>query len=475
MQRILVVEDEPDLRKVLATLLRRGGYTVDLAENGKAGSEKLGHEIYDLVITDLKLPGASGLEVLRASKSLYPETPVIIITAYSTDEAAEEARRLGAFNYILKPFDTDKILADIAIALDWRRLGSLMSAMEGRYGFDRLLARSPKMKEIMEVVAQVAPTQSTVLVTGESGTGKELIARAIHHNSPRREHPFISINCGALPDELLESELFGHTKGSFTGAVANKKGFFEVADGGTIFLDEIGDTSPAMQIKLLRALQEKVIRRVGGTEEIAVDSRVITATNRDLEMLVREKKFREDLFYRINVIPLRLPPLRERKEDISHLAYHFFDRYKKEMGKRISAISEEAMAALTSYDWPGNIRELQNVIERAVALESSDTVRAVSLPLEIRNRQDVARRMVSDLGEEGIDLEAMLEQIREHYMREALARRGGVQSQAARLLGMTFRSFRYFARKYQMVERYGAAEVAAAAGGAPAGGDAGED
>jgi len=464
MQRILVVEDEPDLRKVLATLLKRGGYRVDLAETGTEGCERLGSEIYDLVITDLKLPGADGLEVLRVSKSLYPGTPVIIITAYSTDEAAERARGLGAFNYILKPFDTDKILADVGIALEWKRLGSLMSAMEGRYGLDRLVARSHQMKQIMEVIAQVAPTSSTVLLTGESGTGKEVLAGAIHNASPRRGHPFVSINCGALPDELLESELFGHTKGSFTGAVANKKGFFEVADGGTIFLDEIGDTSQAMQIKLLRALQEKVIRRVGGTEEIAVDVRVITATNRDLEALVREKRFREDLFYRINVIPVRLPPLRERKDDISHLAYHFFDRYKREMGKRISSISDAAMTALTSYEWPGNIRELQNVIERAVALESSDTIRIDSLPLEIRQRR-AAPQVTLELGEDGIDLESMLEEIRERYMREALERRGGVQSQAARLLGMSFRSFRYFAKKYDIVERNGAVMVATAGGG----------
>ncbi|HKY32520.1 MAG TPA: sigma-54 dependent transcriptional regulator [Candidatus Polarisedimenticolia bacterium] len=467
MQRILVVEDEPDLRKVLATLLKRAGYAVDLAGSGTLGCERLRQEVYDVVITDLKLPGADGIEVLRTSKELYPDTPVIIITAYSTDEAAEEARRLGAFNYILKPFDTDKILADVGIALGWKRLGSLMSAREGRQGAERLVARSACMKEIMEVVAQVAPTGSTVLVTGESGTGKELIARAIHQNSTRAGHPFISINCGALPDELLESELFGHTRGSFTGAVATKKGFFEVADGGTIFLDEIGDTSPAMQIKLLRALQEKTIRRVGGTEEIAVDVRVITATNRDLEGLVRSKAFREDLFYRINVIPLRLPPLRERKEDIPHLAYHFFDRYKLEMGKRISSLSDDVMAALTSYDWPGNIRELQNVIERAVALEGTDVIREASLPLEIRGRRSLSSALTPGLTDEGIDLEGMLEEIRERYMREALGRRGGIQSQAARLLGMSFRSFRYFARKYNLVDR-GAAVEAAAVGGAGA-------
>ncbi|HZI93129.1 MAG TPA: sigma-54 dependent transcriptional regulator [Patescibacteria group bacterium] len=465
MQRILVVEDEPDLRKVLATLLKRGGYAVDLAESGGVALDRIGREVYDLVVTDLKLPGADGIEVLRASKAADPDTPVIIITAYSTDEAAEEARKLGAFNYILKPFDTDKIMADVAIALGWKRLGSLMSVMEGKFGFDRLVTRSEKMKGVMEVVAQVAATSSTVLLTGESGTGKELIARAIHYNSQRKSSPFTSINCGALPDELLESELFGHTKGSFTGAVATKKGFFEVADGGTIFLDEIGDTSPSMQIKLLRSLQERVIRRVGGSEEIAVDVRVVAATNRDLEAMVRDKTFREDLFYRINVIPVKLPPLRDRKEDIPHLAYHFFDRYKLEMGKKISSISDEAMAVLTSYDWPGNIRELQNLLERAVALERSDMIRVESLPLELRGRQNVAREMISDLGEEGIDLERMLEQIREHYMREALTRRGGIQSQAARLLGMSFRSFRYFARKYTMVERNGAAEVAAASGG----------
>jgi two-component system response regulator PilR (NtrC family) len=466
LQRILVVEDEPDLRKVLATLLRREGYTVDLAETGPAACDRLGREIYDLVITDLKLPGADGIEVLRTSKGAYPETPVIIITAYSTDEAAEEARHLGAFNYILKPFDTDKILADIAIALGWKRLGSLMSALEGRYGFDRLVARSEKMREIMELVAQVAPTASTVLLSGESGTGKELIARAIHHNSPRRDHAFVSINCGALPDDLLESELFGHTRGSFTGAVANKKGLFEVADGGTILLDEIGDMSPTMQIKLLRALQERVIRRVGGIEEIEVDVRVIAATNRDLEAMVREKTFREDLFYRVNVIPVRLPPLRDRKDDIPHLAYHFFDRYKVEMGKKLSSISEDAMAALTSYDWPGNIRELQNLIERAVALENSDIIRLDSLPLELRSRQIAVAPLGLDLGENGLDLETMLEQLRERYMREALDRRGGIQSQAARLLGMSFRSFRYFAKKYNLVDRNGTAEVAAAAAGA---------
>ena len=458
MQRILVVEDEPDLRKVLSSLLKREGYRVDAAESGTRAVEMLGKEVYDLVITDVRLPGPSGIEVLRTSRELYPDSPVIVITAFASDEAAEQARKLGAFNFITKPFDNDKIVADVGIALGWKRLGSLMASLTGKYRFDQLVARSEKMKAIMETVAQVAPTTSTVLVAGESGTGKELIARAIHYNSPRHENAFVSINCGALPDELLESELFGHTKGSFTGAVASKKGFFEVADGGTIFLDEIGDTSPAMQIKLLRALQEKTIRRVGGTEEIAVDVRVVTATNQDLEALVREKRFREDLFYRINVIPIKLPPLRDRKEDITHLAWHFFDRYKLEMGKKLSGISDEAMAVLNAYAWPGNIRELQNVIERAVALEASDVVRADGLPMEIRAGRASSKESLLGLlalEDEGIDLETVLEQVRAHYMREALSKRGGVQIQAARLLGMSFRSFRYFAKKYGLVARNG--------------------
>jgi len=457
VQRILVVEDEPDLRKVLVSLLKREGYRVDAAENGTRAVEMLGKEIYDLVITDVRLPGASGIDVLRAARENVPDIPVIVVTAFASDETAEQARKLGAFNFITKPFDNDKIVADVAIALGWRRLWSMMASLAGKYRFDQLIARSEKMKTIMETVAQVAPTTSTVLLTGESGTGKELIARAIHYNSPRRDGAFVSINCGALPDELLESELFGHTKGSFTGAIASKKGFFEVADGGTIFLDEIGDTSPAMQIKLLRSLQEKTIRRVGGSEEIAVDVRVVTATNQDLESMVREKRFREDLYYRINVIPIKLPPLRDRPEDIPHLAFHFFDRYKQEMGKKVSGISDDAMAILGAYHWPGNIRELQNVIERAVALESSDVVKAESLPLEIRAGRSAAQENILglDLKDEGIDLETLLEEVRGHYMREALRKRGGVQIQAARLLGMSFRSFRYFAKKYGLVARNG--------------------
>jgi two-component system response regulator PilR (NtrC family) len=458
LDRILVVEDEPDLRKVLASILEREGHRVDLADSGTVAKEMLGREIYDLIITDVRLPGASGIEVMRTAREVSPDSPVIVITAFASDETAEEARKLGAFNFITKPFDNEKIVADVKIALGWRRLGNLMASLTGKYRFDQLVARSAKMKSIMETVAAIAPTNSTVLLTGESGTGKELIARAIHHNSMRKGGQFVSINCGALPDELLESELFGHVRGSFTGAVASKKGFFEVADGGTIFLDEIGDTSPAMQIKLLRALQEKVIRRVGGTDEIHVDARVLAATNQNLEELVKARTFREDLFYRINVIPISLPPLRDRPEDVPHLAFHFFDRYKQEMGKKLSGISDEAIEILAGYHWPGNIRELQNLIERAVALEPTETIQVQSLPIEVRASGSSPSNLLAgspDLSDDGIDLEALLEQIREHYMREALKRRSGVQIQAAKLLSMSFRSFRYFAKKYNLISRSG--------------------
>jgi len=444
LERILVVEDEPDLRKVLASLLKREGYRVDLAESGTKAMEMLNREVYDLLITDVRLPGPSGIEVLRATRELYPDAPVIIITAFASDEVAEEARRHGAFNYITKPFDNEKIVADVGIALGWKRLGNLMASVAGKYRFDQLVARSEKMKTIMETVAQVAATSSTVLLTGESGTGKELIARAIHHNSARRDRPFVSINCGALPDELLESELFGHTKGSFTGAIAHKKGFFEVADGGTIFLDEIGDTSPAMQIKLLRSLQEKTIRRVGGTEEIAVDVRVVAATNQDLESLVKEKRFREDLFYRINVIPIKLPPLRDRPEDIPHLAYHFFDRYKQEMGKKLSGISDEAMAALSAYHWPGNIRELQNVIERCFALAPSADITLASLSHVVREPRASAEPSL-DFGSEVPSLETMERLL----MAAALRQATGNKNQAARILGIDRQ------RLYRKLQRYG--------------------
>ncbi len=446
MQRILVVEDEADLRKVLATLLGRGGYTVDLVEDGIQACDKLGREIYDLIITDLRLPGADGMQVLRASKTADPDLPVIIITAYSTDEAAEEARRLGAFNYILKPFDTDKILADVSIALGWKRLGSLVSTMEGKQGLDRIVGRSEKMKGILELVGQVAPTGSTVLITGESGTGKELIARAIHFNSSRRDNPFVAVNCGAIPPNLLESELFGHVRGSFTDAIRDKKGLFEQAHTGTLFLDEIGELPLALQVKLLRALQDQEIRKVGANQAIKVDVRILAATVKDVAREVRENRFREDLYYRLNVLAVHLPPLRERPGDIPILIDHFFEKHCAKHGLRKPALSKSAQRMLIDYRWPGNVRELENVIERTVIL-SGETVSPSDLPpalLEPTNRVD----SVGALGENALSLKHRVRALEEVLIRQALEVSQRNRTHAAKLLDISHRTLLYKMTEY---------------------------
>src|SRR5437867_1478051 len=415
MQKILIVDDEKSMRDLLTLMLRREGYRVVSAESAEKAGELVEREAYDLVISDISMPGVSGIDLLRRARESGLDTPVILITAFGSKETAIEALKLGAFDYFEKPFNIEDAKNRVRNALDRARLveenAFLRRELKGKY---RLDGRSPRMREILDLLPRIAATGSTVLITGESGTGKEQVARAVHYNSPRREGQFVSINCGALPDELLESELFGHVKGSFTGASANKKGLFEVADGGTIFLDEIGETSPAMQVKLLRVLQERRIRRVGATSEIEVDARVITATNQDLEALVAAKRFREDLFYRINVIPIHLPPLRERREDIEQLAGHFLENYCRIIGKKIETFAPETLEALRTYDWPGNIRELENVVERAVALESSSRIEPDSLPLEVRTRRGAARE--ATVPEEGFDVEVHLESLRRSYM-----------------------------------------------------------
>jgi two-component system response regulator PilR (NtrC family) len=388
------------------------------------------------------------------------------MTAYGSKDTAIEALNNGAAWYVEKPFDLEEMKVVVRRTLDRKALvyenadlkvqnKDLLNELRGKFKFGDMVGRSVKMRDIFQLIKRVAGTSSTIMISGESGTGKELIARAIHHNSGRAKGPFVSINCGALPDELLESELFGHMKGSFTGAANTKKGLFEVADCGTIFLDEIGETTPAMQIKLLRVLQERKIRRVGGTEEIPVDVRVITATNQDLEQMIQEKMFRQDLFYRINVIPIRMPALREKPEDIPALAEQFLEKYRVLIDKPVQAISKEAMEYLEGYGWPGNVRQLENVIERAVALECGPTIVPDSLPPEIRfgvkRGSDVSVR----LPDGGVDLDRHLEDLRRKYMVEAMERVGGVQTKAAELLGMTFRSFRYFAKKYDLAGRDG--------------------
>src|SRR5439155_15822612 len=377
------------MRDLLSIMLKNEGYKVDAAESATRARDLISRGTYDLVISDIAMPDGSGVDVLRTAREIQPDCIVILITAYASTESAIEALKLGAYDYIIKPFDVEELRIVLKNALEKRQLERentlLKRELKETSRFDDLVGESSAMEQVKALLDRVAPTNSTVLIWGESGTGKELAARAIHGRSPRRAKQFVSINCGALPDELLESELFGHVKGSFTGAVATKKGLFEVADGGTIFLDEIGDTSAAMQIKLLRVLQERQIRRVGGTEQLEVDVRIITATNQDLETMVRQKRFREDLYYRINVIQIRMPALREKTADIPKLALHFLVKYGRIMGKKITRISEEAMARLAEHDWPGNVRELENVIERAVALESTDAITVDSLSREMRS------------------------------------------------------------------------------------------
>ena len=456
MDRVLIVDDEKGMRDFLSIMLKKEGYAVVQADSAEQAAESIGRGESDLIITDISMPGPSGIEVLRQAKAANPDTPVIMITAYASTESAVEALKLGAYDYIIKPFDVEELKIVVRNAIEKRRLEHenrvLKRELKEKFRSDELVGDSPRMREVLDLIARVAPTNSTVLITGESGTGKELVARAIHAASPRGDRPFVSINCGAMPDELLESELFGHARGSFTGAVTAKKGLFEVADGGTIFLDEIGDTTAAMQVKMLRVLQERRIRRVGGTEETEVNVRVLAASNQDLDRLVRDRRFREDLYYRINVIQIKMPALREKREDIPALALHFLVKYCKIMGKKVTRISEEAMRHLVEHEWPGNVRELENVVERAVALEAGDAITPESLSGEVRDRTRGGPEFPIVLSDGGIDLERQLERLREHCMEEALRRASGVQTRAAELLGMSFRSFRYFAKKYNLLD-----------------------
>jgi two-component system response regulator PilR (NtrC family) len=456
MERVLIVDDERGMRDFLSIMLRKEGYAVSQADSAERANELVERGELDLVISDISMPGQSGLEVLRRAKSANPKTPVIMITAYASTESAVEALKLGAYDYIIKPFDVEELKNVVRNAMEKRRLEHenqiLKRELKKKCPTSELVGDSSRMREVMDLVEKIAPTNSTVLISGEAGTGKELVARAIHARSLRRDRPFVSINCGAMPEELLESELFGHTRGSFTGAVTAKKGLFEAGDGGTIFLDEIGDTSPAMQVKMLRVLQDRRIRRVGGTEESEVNVRMLAATNQDLGQLVRERRFREDLYYRINVIQVRMPALREKREDIPILVRHFLTKYSKVIGKRVGGASDTAMKGLMEHDWPGNVRELENVIERAVALETSDFITEGSLSRDVFQGGRSNGDSPITLRDEGIDLERQLERLREHLMAEALARADGVQTKAAELLGMSFRSFRYFAKKYNLLE-----------------------
>jgi two-component system response regulator PilR (NtrC family) len=452
--RLLVVDDERSMRELLSIVLRREGYAVTLAENGRMAIDQLERSRFDLLISDIKMPDMSGVEVLRAAKRIDPDILGIMITAFASADTAIEAMRLGAHDYLSKPFDVDELKIKVRNALEQRQLRQenvvLKRALGTTHQFANIVGRSEKMLAVFKLIEQIARTDSTVLVTGESGTGKEWVARAIHFYSLRRDRPFVALNCGALPETLLESELFGHMKGSFTGASVNKKGLIEAAERGTLFLDEIGEMNPPMQVKLLRVLQERKFRRLGGIEELEAAMRVIAATNQELDKMIAEGKFREDLFYRINVIPIHLPPLRERREDIPLLAEYFLAKYRDQMGKSISGLAQESMGLLEVHDWPGNIRELENVIERAVALEKSPAILPESLPEHIVKRVPKGPAAAGRLPEAGFDLEEHVQGLEREYIAQALHRAGGVQVKAAELLGLSFRSFRYYAKKYSL-------------------------
>src|SRR5262245_26628241 len=443
--RILVADDERSMRELLAIVLRREGYDVVLAENGREAIALIEKDPIDLLISDIKMPDVSGVEVLRAAKRVDQDILGIMITAFASTETAVEAMRLGACDYLSKPFDIDLLKMKVREKIDNRQLRQenvlLKRTMGLSHQFANIIGRSPTMLDVFKMIETVARTNSTILLTGESGTGKGLVAQAIHFHSLRRERPLVALNCGAMPEALLESELFGHMKGAFTSAEANKKGLLEVAEKGTIFLDEIGEMSAVMQVKLLRVLQERRFRRVGGLEELQADIRVIAATNQDLTKAVADGRFREDLYYRINVIPIALPPLRERREDIPLIADHFLTKYAEQMQKSVTGISRPAMDRLIRHEWPGNIRELENVIERAIALEATPSIQPESLPPTLQvpaPRNSGSAAQVESLPEAGFDLEAHVKDIERTYIAQALEQAGGVQVRAAELLGMSF-------------------------------------
>jgi len=448
---ILVVDDELSMREVLELMLIREGYKVTCAENGRTAIGLLEKDQYDLMLCDIKLGDISGLDVLQASKKCNADTVVILISAYASTETAVEAMNAGAYDYVPKPFDKDELMQTVAKALDLKTIEHekqlLDDQLKENLHFGVLVGNSPAMTHIYKLIMQVAKTKTNVLITGESGTGKELIAQSIHQQSDRSDEPFVVINCGGIPETLMESELFGHKKGSFTGATQDKKGLFEVAHKGTIFLDEIGELSLPIQVKLLRAVQERVFKPVGGNEDISVDIRIISATNKELEKEVIAGNFREDLFYRLNVIEIKVPPLRERKTDLRILAQHFLEKYSREMGKEISKFSSYAIDLLTKYDFPGNIRELENLLERSVALSTTNIILPDSLALSLHKRRWIEgfkdRRFDLDEVSRGVSLDNILEEIESGYLKKALDCSNGSKNKAAELLGVSFRSLRY--------------------------------
>jgi two-component system response regulator PilR (NtrC family) len=455
---ILVVDDEKSICELLEITFRKEGHRVEVADSVEAAKRKLEGSLYDIIISDVRMPGATGVELLRFTREIAPDSYFVLITGVPSLETAIAAANEGANRYVIKDHDLVEQLRvavrEVTENLKWKKeAGYLRRELRRLTGLDNIIGQSPKMKAIFDLIQTVAPQNSRVLITGESGTGKELVARAIHENSTRSRAPFITINCGAFPESLLESELFGYMKGAFTGANENRRGLFQAAHGGTLFMDEIGNMNLAMQVKLYRVLQEGKVRPLGSNEETDVDVRVIAATNKDLEKAISNGEFREDLFYRLSVIPLHVPALRDRREDIPLLARYFLDRFRSSMNKPIEAISPQAMRRLETYDWPGNVRELENTIERAVALESGPEICLSVLPDRVAGSSSPAVLEQTEslqLPETGVDFECVIGETEKRYLRAALEKANGVRTQAAELLKISYRSFRHYAKKHNL-------------------------
>ena len=451
MANLLVVDDDLSIREMLEVMLTSEGHDVECAEDGTQAIRMLEKKDYDLILCDIRMGTVGGLKVLREAKSRRPQTVVIMISAFATTETAVEAMKEGAYDYIPKPFNVDELKQTIRNALDRRTLEHekeiLDAELKKTCHFDRIVGNSPAMMKIYNTIKQVADTRTSLLITGESGTGKELIARAIHENSARKDKPFTVIHCGGIPETLMESELFGHKKGAFTGAIDHKKGLFEVSDGGTAFLDEIAELTPAIQVKILRVVQDKVFKPVGETQDVEIDVRIISATNKILEDEVIAGNFREDLFYRLNVIHIDIPPLRERMEDLPPLAQHFLEKYARDMGKSIHKLSSYALDMLARYDFPGNVRELENMIERSVAMATTNIIlpESVALSTYKKGEKDAKKHdlLEFDIPPTGIDLNSVLADAERAYLSKALEMSGGIKQKAAKLLGISFRSLRY--------------------------------
>jgi two-component system response regulator PilR (NtrC family) len=450
--RILVVDDERSMQEFLEIFFRSEGFEAVTAGDVESALLQLESDEFDVLITDIQMPGGSGLDLLIAAQNLAPETVVIMMTAFASTETAIAAMKQGAYDYITKPFKMDEIRVVVEKALEKKLLASenrrLRSELRDRVRDRSIVGNSAVMQRVFDFVSQVANSKANVLLSGESGTGKEMVARAIHAGGDRREQPFVAVNCGAIPENLLESELFGHVKGAFTGAVQNKAGLFEVAEPGTVFLDEIGELSLPLQVKLLRVIQERVFRRVGGTSDIKFGARIVVATNRQLEGEVSAGRFREDLYYRLNVIEIPVPPLRTRKDDIPLLVSHFVEKYTAELEKPVERVSDEALARMIEYDFPGNVRELENVIERAVALCRGDTIDLDVLPPTVLEPQGASRDL--RIPAEGVDLDGLMGEYEKGLLLEALRQTGGVKKKAAQRLGISFRSFRYRLEKLRL-------------------------